>query len=277
MDRPDLRESIDACRATDDDLSLPELAPLAEQIDADPDVRSIFDRAQRLDGRIAQAMQEAVVPAGLAARIMARLDAERPRVIQSDVQPVVEMPAVERPAGPEHTRRRWLVGVSAVAASMLVALGLWEFYAQGSPLSVDSLLASGSRWHNQLVGNADWQRLAAGQMIQNFPPARVVRASPRSWVDVSAWVGHPAVAYDLNIGPGRRATLFVIHDPRSKAEATVLRVPGLNTGGLAVGVWQAEADWSSMFWSSRDDQRRLRPTARAVEPAARLMVGFELN
>ncbi len=259
MDRPQLRASIDACRAASSDLKLPELLALREQIESEPDVREVFERAQRLDGRIARAMHDVAAPEGMCERILARLEASQAVLdcggeiatqtaaveLQAADQPPSQRepsrhlqpsPLVRRPV----FRRQWLVGVSGVAAALLAGLGLWRFYSHDDPLSVTSLLADSGRWHAQLDAKPQWQALVRGDTLQHFPLALAVRAMPRGWADVSAWVGRPAVAYDLDVGPGRRATLFVINDPGTAAGSSPPRIPGLNTGGLAIGVWQAD-------------------------------------
>jgi hypothetical protein len=249
MDRTQLRAPIDACRIAGGDLQLPELAALREQIKSEPDVRDIFDRAQRLDGRIARAMHDVAVPKGMCERILARL--EPTQALSAPAEQIAlqtaaveiqdaDQPQPSRAHSREANRRQWLVGVSAVAAALLAGLGLWRFYAHGSPLSVASLLADSGRWHAQLEANPQWQALVRGDTLQNFPLALAVRAMPRGWADVSAWVGRPAVAYDLNVEPGRRVTLFVINDPGTAAESLPPRIPGSNTGGLVIGVWQAD-------------------------------------
>jgi hypothetical protein len=252
MDRPQLREPIDACRVTGDDLCLPELALLAEQIDGDPEVREIFQRAQRLDLRISRAMHEVALPAGLCDRILMRLEAEQPaetitNLISAQIATEDEPEPRRDQSGAVHReihsrpvhRRQWLVSLAAIAALLLVGLGLWRLWPHGSPLSVKALLASGGQWHDQL-GNAAWKPLAPGQGLKDFPLAAVVLAAPRGWADVSALAGRPAVAYDLNVGRGRRATLFVINEPNTAADSAPPRIPGSNTGGLTIGVWKAD-------------------------------------
>jgi hypothetical protein len=73
MDQIDLREAMDACRPRSDDLRLPDLAPLAERLASDSASRRLFDRLQRLDRRISTTALDVSVPAGLAERILARV------------------------------------------------------------------------------------------------------------------------------------------------------------------------------------------------------------
>ena len=70
-------EAIEACRPGSGDLRGADLADVARLVDADPEVRGLYDRVQHWDAAVTSAMQEVSVPAGLAERILARLNAER--------------------------------------------------------------------------------------------------------------------------------------------------------------------------------------------------------
>jgi Ubiquitinol-cytochrome C reductase Fe-S subunit TAT signal len=254
MERRQIRQQIDSCRPTVDDLGLEELVPLAERMEVDRELRETFARAQRLDGRIARAMDDVPVPAGLSDRILDALAADGAVIGQCAPHvPFVSEPQTRRErdeyttaladcAGQCHTRqttrRRWLVSVAAGAAVVVAAVAVWHFRSQPSPLSVESLLASGGRWHAELSRSSSWHVLPPGQMINAYPPATAVRAVPHRWADVSALVGRPAVAYDLSDGREHQATLFVIPAAVPGAAATPPRSPGSNTGGRQIGVWQ---------------------------------------
>ena len=73
MENRKLHEMIDACRPGSEDVELPEMAPLADQIVADADLRSRYQRTQQLDARLVRAIDEIAVPAGLHERILAGL------------------------------------------------------------------------------------------------------------------------------------------------------------------------------------------------------------
>ena len=51
MDHRKLDEMIDACRPGSDDIGLPELSPLADRIEGDPDLDDRYGRTQRLDAQ----------------------------------------------------------------------------------------------------------------------------------------------------------------------------------------------------------------------------------
>ena len=78
MDRELLREMIDACRSGHPDKDDPELAAMVEAIARDEKLAAAFERSQRTDEAIGQAVRNVQPPSGAADRLLETLDAERP-------------------------------------------------------------------------------------------------------------------------------------------------------------------------------------------------------
>ena len=57
MNKSELREKIDACRASHDDLRWPEMHELADCVEQDPQVLSWMKRSQQFDSAIADALE----------------------------------------------------------------------------------------------------------------------------------------------------------------------------------------------------------------------------
>ena len=99
------------------------------------------------------------------------------------------------PVAPRSSLPRRSFGKSVRRAGLFRWLHSWPTVANGTAL---------------LRHSAGWNILPPGQSLKDYPPSAAIRAVPRRWADVSAWVGRPAAAYDLSDDQGRRATLFVI-------------------------------------------------------------------
>ena len=93
----EIRDAIESCRPGSDDLGLPEMAPLAQALSADAALRASFNRIQRLDRRIVAATRDVPVPAGLAERVLARLQGpsvDRDADCSEQVASTAAMPAI---------------------------------------------------------------------------------------------------------------------------------------------------------------------------------------
>ena len=274
MEPRQIRQQIDACRPSTDDLSLPELAELADELQCNRQLRETFARAQAVDTRIAHVMDDVSLPAGLEQRLLDSLlddgaDSEpgatrsrhalreeahsiadpeaKPRTEPVECSPAAaawsksdllygqDLTGISRPS-----RRCWLVTLASCAAVAIAAAAFWQFRAHGQPLSVAGLLADAGHWHAHLSRSASWSALPPGQSLKDYPPSTALRTAPHHWSDISAWAGRPAVAYDLSDDQGHRATLFVIPAHTRIADAMPPRTPGSNTGGQVIGIWQAD-------------------------------------
>lgn len=266
MDRPEIRDAeirdaIESCRPGSDDLSLPEMAQLAEALSADAGLRASFNRVQRLDRRIAAATRDVSVPGGLAERILARLQvpaANRDMVRSEQAASTDAMPAIATALGSVATvataddknlasspspplarrfsRRAW--SLAAIGACALIAAAFVTFWRPHAPLSADNLIAESGDWSAQVWNRAKWNVPPAGTVLTKYPLSAAVRAQALAWTDVSSIVGEDAVAYNVSIG-GHRAALFVIPCSEPVADPAAPVRPQSSTGGQMIGCWQS--------------------------------------
>jgi hypothetical protein len=184
--------------------------------------------------RLAAAMTDIAVPAGLHERLSARLrqsaaeTGEPTAAIQAAAEPVT-LPL--EPIAHRHLRRRWLLATGALAASLLVA---WQFLMPADDSRTDTAtLAAG--WYAHL--GAKWQPLRLAPTGFSVPAAVAVPA--QSWQAVHRIVGRPAVAFDL-AGPGaKRAVLFVVKSSSPNLPGSPPATPSsTTTGGQTIAAWQ---------------------------------------
>jgi hypothetical protein len=109
-------ERLDAVRPGSNDLALPELAGAGDALRRDAELAGEFERRQEWDRRVAAAMHDVPVPAGLKTRLTSRL-------------------AVATPV-PRFGRRRLLAIVSSLAASLVVGGAFWAATQSREPLAL---------------------------------------------------------------------------------------------------------------------------------------------
>jgi hypothetical protein len=245
MERSELLEAMDACRPGSDDLRLPEMAPLADQLASDQVSSWTFSRIQRINRRIAATTREVPVPAGLAGRILASLQMTSENGPPVEVAPANVGDERPTPAPPDTSKRRRIGrrGWSIVAAAAcLVAAFSIAFWPRPSELTRQQLLNDSSEWARQLWnGPTHWTALGAGEReLPKYPLPVVLAASATYWADAGGMVDLNAVAYDLSSGGGPRAVLFVIREDEIDADATPPNSPQSSTGGLMIGCWQSQ-------------------------------------
>lgn len=241
--RDEILRDMDACRPGSDDLARPELARLRAALAEQPDLARLYDKSQRLDARLEDALQQVPVPADLQARLLARLAEERlhpaspPAEASAAVRSaerggaeldlseavalppdamvtegrvvVVREPAVETATSQAGrvTRRRWLAMAMATAAALLVITWLaWP----ARQLTPERVLSLAQQYYH------DDPAIGSGTPLSVTPPPRQFPFSPRivrhrpAWREIEGFLGRKGVAYDLR-GPGDiRATLYVV-------------------------------------------------------------------
>ncbi len=228
-------ELIDTCRPDGRDVQSPELAAL---LAADPEARAVCERVQQLDARFASAMHEVAVPGDLAARILERLAAAAATAAPSAVEvaaavpiaPAADAPGVaiaERPRA--IGRRRWLAIGLAVAASLLVAVGIGVWNQPDKPQG--SLTDRAVGWYEQLGDG--WQPVAKAP--REFALPKGIGGSAGGWQRVAPSIARGGVVYDLGqFG----AVLFVIKATGPDLPSSAPQMPQSMTAGYAIGAWQ---------------------------------------
>jgi hypothetical protein len=241
-----LREQIDACRPGSDDLTLPELAALAQAVEQDRAVATELDRSSQFDRVVISALHEAPVPADLLDRLLAQAarnsgvaDAvsTAPPAAGAAVSLAADA-AVSPTAGAVTTRRvsrRWLIATSAIAAvAASLALGLGLFLPRPARnVSQSQLAESASGWYDEAAPLAPgWQAYAAAA------PHSALRVRPGRSRSATTEYG-PASVYECQRQSGR-ALLFVVKTPDRFAVATLpfTAVKGASRG-LEIAAWQS--------------------------------------
>jgi hypothetical protein len=239
-------EAIEACRPGSGDLRGADLADVARLVDADPEVRGLYDRVQHWDAAVTSAMQEVSVPAGLAERILARLNAERApqngalaslvdgaasAAASHDASAtVVEIaPATRRS---RLSRRQWLAGFATLAAMLLVAALVSSWLPSSADVPMEDLAAA---WFEELTEN--WQD--PKRVPSDFAVPSAVLAAPTGWQWITSRAGGGGVAYQLQDARGATAMLYVMQMGRRDLPSHPPAQPQSTTLGKAVGYWQS--------------------------------------
>ena len=239
-----IREGIEACRPGSDDLLDPQLADVAQAIGQDADARAAEDRVQKWDVAIASALEQVPVPAGLAERLLARLQTaventnpDAPALLAESATAAQQVPgvgedAVDAPLRRSIWQRRHWAGASlaAIAAAVLViAAGYWM--QVDSDLPLDQLAA---RWHEELTN--DWH--PAERAPSDFPVGESLRVPPTRWQWIGQFTPTRVVAYELVQGQ-TKAMLYVARMTRSGLRSTPPSSPQMDTAGRAIGYWRS--------------------------------------
>lgn len=255
--RPDrLWEAAEAVRPGGEDLSDPAFAELREQLAADPALAAAYARLKRLDERIGEAFQGIQPRAGLERRILERLaEAQEAREQMPEGEVSGEAGASNLPdqgpgaqglAGPKprskRQRRRWIfwlsgVGALAAAASVLVAVLI---SGQGRTVLDEPAVRLAALDQFEEDANLFGRGLRVSERVppERFPPSPDVHIVGARWRRLRSFLGREAVAYDIPLRGGGRATLY----------ATRASVPGLpsapppvpfSSGRRCLAAWQA--------------------------------------
>jgi len=187
--------------------------------------------ASRLEGfdlRLSAALQDVPVPAGLADRILNRLQANA-ALSESHVA----MPAAASRL--RFTRRKGVL--YAAAASLLVATGAWVLYPRDAQLIEAADLAKSWSDSFQLQQPTKWRPMSNAPKALAIS-ANSIRVPAAGWVPVNAIVGATGVAYDVSIAQAK-AIVFVVKMANDPALSSMPpAVPQSTTGGLTIGLWQ---------------------------------------
>lgn len=239
-------EALEVCRAGAAEMSDPVLAELAEQLIANPELKRLYDRLQRVDVKLSAAFRDVPVPEDLARQIIDRLAADQAeRAGTADVEetdePPAHLPVTIAPARSKRVSRRRrlaVAGALSTGAALLVAaliyIGTRNPYVEKVELkeAIDFFSDESPKLGYLLVDHPSPEAYPISRDVRRFPGTR--------WREVRGFLGRDGVAYDL---PGRRgaprATLYVVKLTVGDLKETALPPnPRWNTGGYCGAAWQ---------------------------------------
>jgi len=244
---PRLWEAMESCRPRHDDLADPEMAWLARELEASPELTGLHRRLQRLDAAMADAFRDVPVPPGLEAQILARLESASSKAIASPAGIVpatrisADLPGTDVPR-PLPLRRRWLLAVgglgAAAAAVLLVAIGILQ---KPAGLAKSEVLNGAIQFYLS-DPHEGGRPLAEAAPEYPFSPSLASVVSRRfpevHWRPIQGFLNRSAVGFDV-IGPqGIVATLYVTDCPVDELPSEVPLRPMLSTGETSVSAWQ---------------------------------------
>jgi hypothetical protein len=260
--RQRLWEAMASCREGSDDLGDPQFADLAARLAEDAELRGQFQRLQEADRAIKTAFASVAVPAGLAARVAARLaeagsneqgarsreqgagskeqgaSGSVPEASDCLATPAVttsDSPAPLRRATSRFSRRRLLAGFTALSAAAALLAVVWIQTHPSRHETPDSVLDEAMDFFDQ--DNRPSHELGAPPA--EYPMSRdIVRLQGVRWRYAEKFPGGPAVAYDLPT-MGGRATLYVFHGNIPGLPSMPPTLPRSSTGGKSAAAWQA--------------------------------------
>lgn len=243
---PRLWEAMESCRPGHDDLADPEMAWLARELEASPELVGLHRRLQRLDAAMADAFRDVPVPPGLEARILARLEEVSSEVpsSQPEVVPATSLPAGLPGAGaarPLPWRRRWLLAGGGLATAAVVLLVLLGSLPKPTRLAKSEVLHDAIQFYlsdTHEGGHPLAEAAPEYPFSQSLASVVSRRVSEIRWRSLEGFLNRTAVAFDV-VGPqGIAATLYVTDCSADELPSEVPLRPMLSTGETSVSVWQ---------------------------------------
>jgi len=251
-----LQELIDAARAGSDDAAHPDFALLAERARLDPTVRGLWQRSQRFDLAVSEALHDLPVPSGSVERLLAVLEAAAvgatPAVakVPAFVAVPEEASADETPAKAEDPapravkRNSWPGQALLVAASAAVALAAY-LALRPAAVELGPLEILSADWLLTVNLAAVEQNPMDKTPPRRYPTSTALHVQPIAWRSISGlWERTDGVAYQLRT-PAARATLYVIDDDAGHQAPQFGALPTappstapVTTGGRAMSVWR---------------------------------------
>jgi hypothetical protein len=236
-------EQVEACRPGSNDLCGEDFALAAERIEQDRDAERYFERVQQVDAQLASAFHEVPVPAGLADRLLAALDAAAPAAAKEafdhDIDSETSESRKPQPEPQPAVGRRRRVLQLAIAASLVgVVGGGLALLARLTPYSQQQCLAEAKQISAQF--NAEgWKRIdRAHPAPENRPIKTRLNGSLKAWRTTSLLGDDLAVAYRFRNG----ATLLVCQ-PSKVVSGLPLAPPSVpqqkaqQSSGTHIGMW----------------------------------------
>ena len=255
-------ERIDACRGGSDDLRDELLAPLADELAADPRKRALFESVQQCDAAVTDAMEEVPVPAGLQNRLLAALanvEATEAEATETSLEnrwvdeavgagdaqqtdPETLAQPVETPARKVSRRQLFWTALSVGTAASLGGVGLVASrYWLGKELSPARVLEETIAFHAQEVPVT----LETSQPPRALPFSSAISKSLHylGWRRVDNFLGRPnlnGIAFELERN-GAQATLYVVPATVDTLKSWPLSRPDTTTAGRSISVWQGRS------------------------------------
>ncbi|MGI6418414.1 MAG: hypothetical protein ACOX1P_22400 [Thermoguttaceae bacterium] len=249
---PDILEAIEVFRGGDDDQEDSALRAAAEAARTDPNLAEHLARIKRWDRRCADAMRQVAVPPALAPRIIELLKQKETALaaVMTDSGSRGDQVRPERPisrdtptsAATTSRRRYWRWTAAAATVVAVAALGISMFLNQDRRWSGPDELC------RTAIGLFELPAPGAneGAPIDRVAPPRAYPYSPHllcipntRWRNVDQFGGRRAVAYDLPLEGGRRATLYVLRGRAERVPNAPPRQSQLQTRNLSVAAWQS--------------------------------------
>ena len=201
-------------------------------MDRSPSARQTYERLQHFDARLTSAFQQVAVPSDLAAKILARLQAEPQAVAQSEAATITVAPVIAeiRPVTCRRTTRAEMVAASMATAASLLVVALGVGYWPHST-STDDPESFAEVWCPLVRPN--WKAVSSAPKGYSVPSSLAVRA--KGWQQL----GQKVAAFDLSAANAARATLFVVKRSMAGLPSQPPMTPQSTTGGRSVGAWQS--------------------------------------
>jgi hypothetical protein len=286
MDEKDakIREAIECCRPDSSDLGMPEMACLAEAIDADADLRAAHERIQQFDAHVARIFQDVPLPEGLEDRLLARLAREEgpassdgvdskgmAAIVDSATDDGFDESAAARAdklaeaAQPTELPPRTMFPfalTAGVAAVLALGIGLVVYFGMGTPeepISREEFVRQATAAVTTSLDEGDWNPdLTLAPSEREFPDEEIA-GKPLGWkhTEVSS-LDKRAAAYLLSERIGSEVVLLVI---KSREQVVGLKPDpprsSLPTSGQqSVGAWQSNGYLYAVVVRGPDHRRR---------------------
>lgn len=278
------RQFMEAWRAGSDDLSLPELAPLAAEMAGDPALRAECDMLHDEQHAFRSALHDVAIPAGLAERLMQKLQLTAPIAPSIESPPLLADVDVFGPSAPQAAdapmpaslavrpinQVRVLLGVATLACALLIP-GLLQMFFAAQPLSGEMLVASALDLPAKDVFQGEWRGDIESVPAECSFPSQAFRqdVAPLGWREAEGLVpGATGVVYRLT-GPRRAQAYLLVLEVRGGTvglDVSPAGNPIRSTGGWAAVAWRDGDRVCLLIVEGTADRFRglLRPEASAT-------------
>ncbi len=219
---------------------------LLKQLESDSDLAARFDARCQFDARVAEALSEVETPAGLKERLLERLGrpkahafGQSPEESSSVESEFVELARVSSKPEVRSTSRRGWLAVFAVAATVLLAVGLAYLWTERRSWTAADLALASQEWLDRLDPQA-WKPFSDPKRRFPLPPGLGIRFRQTQLVQTD---GTEVAVYRGRV-TGRRQTEAYLFVLRGRAGSDVPPSPPLRprtaTNGWLVASWQAQ-------------------------------------